>query len=659
MKMQKVRITNYRTIKDDEFYLYSYMVFVGKNNAGKSNLMKALDVFFGRKPEKEDFRLEGTTRQKSSTITVTFSELSPEELKLYAGKTRYPGTENEQLTLKQTLTLDSKIEVQYEYASDQIQLTTTAAKSRYGFLFNPDLTSKAKFEKDPDTPDAFRENMKEYINQKAAKGETKRLSKGDLHHLKQQYMASHPEIHDLPTKLVFQDQKIPKAKLEKYLGTYFFIPAVQDIDEETTYKAKGKTNINLLMNYILDQMRDKAKEEEQNARIQQIMRDIYQLENNTSELNRLAADLNQTLGQFDGSKVRFDTELPSINKLVRDSLKIYMDDGVETYVADKGHGLQRYFMVSLFKMWGEIILKRQLAEHSHPKEGVQEKRIRAECTSVFFAIEEPELFLHPQYQLLMRDYLLKIAFTDNHQILLNTHSPNFIDFNDYKAVVKVQKTKVGMHLQTRTLQPVFEQDGKLILKDIVHTHGRQREKFHKINALNLCYYMNPHRSQLFFADTVVLVEGETEKIMLAKWADYFFPEEVVKRATTTYVDCDGKFNMQLYQEMLNGFQIPYVVIIDDDVGSGDPTMGSQNYHIKKMADEGHGHFIILDGDFEQEFAITGHEIGRSGKKKNKPYQAFQKYFAMDQQPKVGELEKLRSHPKLNRIFLSIYQKRLN
>ncbi len=117
--------------------------------------------------------------------------------------------------------------------------------------------------------------------------------------------------------------------------------------------------------------------------------------------------------------------------------------------------------------------------------------------------------------------------------------------------------------------------------------------------------------------------------------------------------------MQLYQEMLNGFQIPYVVIIDDDVGSGDPSMGSQNYHIKKMAEQGQGHYITLDGDFELEFGISGHEIGRTGKKKNKPYQAFQKYFTMDHQPKVEELEKLRSHPKLNRIFLSIYQNKLN
>ncbi len=30
--------------------------------------------------------------------------------------------------------------------------------------------------------------------------------------------------------------------------------------------------------------------------------------------------------------------------------------------------------------------------------------------------------------------------------------------------------------------------------------------------------------------------------------------------------------------MLNGFQIPYVIIIDDDKGSSDIKMGNLNYH---------------------------------------------------------------------------------
>jgi len=217
-------------------------------------------------------------------------------------------------------------------------------------------------------------------------------------------------------------------------------------------------------------MRDEEKEKKHNEQIREIMNKIYQIDSSSSELNKLAFKLNDTLKEFDGSKIRFDTELPNINKMVRDSLKIYMNDGVDTLVSEKGHGLQRYFMVSLFKIWAETLLVKNKEEFQKKNAADNESKdiVAAISNSVYFAIEEPELFLHPQYQDLMQNYLLKIASTDNHQIILNTHAPNFIDFNDYKSVAKVLKSKVGAYEATTILQPIEEIDYELQIKDIIH-----------------------------------------------------------------------------------------------------------------------------------------------------------------------------------------------
>ncbi|QEE17170.1 ATP-dependent endonuclease [Promethearchaeum syntrophicum] len=669
MKIKKVAITNFRTIKSAEFYFFPYMVFVGKNNSGKSNIMKALDVFFGRKPVEDDFRLEGKKRENEISITLTFIDLLEGEKKLYQGNILFEGTEKAQVEIKLTLHNQEKMKLKYEIAKLIPDLSSPAAKNRYGFLYDESLISKKEFQVDPSVPEEFKQLMEEYIKKKkeklkkAGKNPSSRLSIADMNALKTQYIKQHPGINSLKMKKKYVRSKIGTTNIARYLGNYYFIPAVQDIDEETTYKAKGPSSINKLMNYILDQMRDEEKERAHNQQIRDIMNKIYQIDNSSSELNKLASKLNNTLKEFDGSNIRFDTVLPNINKMVRDSLKIYMNDGVDTLVSEKGHGLQRYFMVSLFKIWAETLLVKNKEEFQKKsgKEGDEEAKdlVPAISNSVYFAIEEPELFLHPQYQDLMRNYLLKIASTDNHQIILNTHAPNFIDFNDYKSVAKVLKSKKGAYEATSILQPIEEIDYELKVKDIIHTHGREYEKIHRINEINLSYFMNPNRSELFFADKVVLVEGETEKIMLQRWADYFFPDLVAKRVTTTYVDCNGKFNMQLYQEMLNGFQIPYVIIIDDDKGSGDKSMKSTNYHIRRIAESGHGHYITLDVDFENEFGITGHELMRDGvAKKNKPYQAFIKYFDENNNPKVEELEKLRQHSKLQQIFFSIYQEKI-
>ena len=76
--------------------------------------------------------------------------------------------------------------------------------------------------------------------------------------------------------------------------------------------------------------------------------------------------------------------------------------------------------------------------------------------------------------------------------------------------------------------------------------------------------------------------------------------------------------------MLNDFQIPYMLIINDDDGSEDLTMKTSNSHIKRIAEEGKGHIVMLDEDFENEFDFTGHELDRHEKKRFKPNQAFQK-----------------------------------
>ncbi len=46
MKIRKVTIHNFRSIKEQQFYLYDYSLLVGANNAGKTNVIDAIRVFY-------------------------------------------------------------------------------------------------------------------------------------------------------------------------------------------------------------------------------------------------------------------------------------------------------------------------------------------------------------------------------------------------------------------------------------------------------------------------------------------------------------------------------------------------------------------------------------------------------------------------------------
>ncbi|WP_206665095.1 AAA family ATPase [Aeromonas veronii] len=61
MKLESVRIKNFRTFKDETIFFDNYSCFVGPNGSGKSTVMNALNVFFANikilKPILANFRL--------------------------------------------------------------------------------------------------------------------------------------------------------------------------------------------------------------------------------------------------------------------------------------------------------------------------------------------------------------------------------------------------------------------------------------------------------------------------------------------------------------------------------------------------------------------------------------------------------------------------
>lgn len=89
MKIQKIEIKNYRSLRNAIIYPKNILALVGRNNSGKSNFIKALELFF-----------EGSTRlvnaecfynhktEESIKIFITFDQLSEwekEQFKAWMG----------------------------------------------------------------------------------------------------------------------------------------------------------------------------------------------------------------------------------------------------------------------------------------------------------------------------------------------------------------------------------------------------------------------------------------------------------------------------------------------------------------------------------------------------------------------------------------------
>jgi putative ATP-dependent endonuclease of OLD family len=77
MRISKVKITSFKTIESVSFDLDNITVLIGENNSGKSNILKALDLFFEdsvRGISEEYFYFKDTS--KPINIILTFTDLN-------------------------------------------------------------------------------------------------------------------------------------------------------------------------------------------------------------------------------------------------------------------------------------------------------------------------------------------------------------------------------------------------------------------------------------------------------------------------------------------------------------------------------------------------------------------------------------------------------
>ncbi|WP_315121294.1 AAA family ATPase [uncultured Clostridium sp.] len=197
-------------------------------------------------------------------------------------------------------------------------------------------------------------------------------------------------------------------------------------------------------------------------------------------------------------------------------------------LTNQGSGLQRTFL------WSAI---ESLSEGGNYKKG--RTTIGNEKPRILL-IEEPESFLHPPAVRAAREALYKIAELDNWQIMITTHSPIFIDVSKpHTTIIRVDKDNDSKTRIFSTENAEFDDD--------------ERKRLQMIRACN------PTVNEFFFADDIILVEGDTEQSVLTN-----IKNRNDKYRNIQIVNCYGKANIPMFQKILNHFGVNYTVIHDID-----------------------------------------------------------------------------------------------
>ncbi len=553
MKIEKISIKNWRSIKDQVIHAQDLMVIIGQNNHGKSNLLSSILFFFGEiKHHDLDFH-RGSTEL---SVELQFGSLD----------------ESDNTTFKKYLTSQGKIVVRKTaYLGGSFEYR--------GYIENP-------------TEEWLQEvNASAYTKRELASSlpfhtflpATGRISKQDIIDAQVAYIEQNRDAINFSYELEGTNFLGLKSVASGIFGEVYFIPAVKEASDDFTSKDSsvfGKMYADVVA--LMSESNEEWKATKENlgklfATLNKKDKDGNLNEGRPQQLSDFEEELATELVTW-GARVDIEVSSPDIESVFKANTQVWVDDGVRTDIKRKGHGLQRALTVALI----QVVAKRAIAAAAN--NGNEAEGIRKVSNSRYFIFEEPELYLHPQAQRSLFDSFVNLSESGS-QVILCTHSSGLIDVERYKSIyIATKENGADETTVKQCVDDLFEGDAK--------------------RDFNLSYWINPDRGELFFASKVVLLEGATEKTVFPLLAK----EIGVFRYDYTLIDCGSKDNIPLYVKLLNKFKIPYVAVYDRDhqQGKNADAIASANTSTQKIEDvidPAVGKSLVLVNDIEEELGL--------------------------------------------------------
>lgn len=536
MRLAQLSINNYRALRDVTIPLSRFGCLIGENNSGKSSFLQALALFFsGSKLAASHFFDES----KPIRIAVTFEGIGDANLARLADehRTRVAGiVKNGRLVLVRAYGTDGKSSLLYNaltpndarFSANSIAALMKSQRAGQTFV-NKVVQAFPELNGIVDTT----------MNQDAVK-------------LKIQELAdSLPDDQKTAT-----DQPLPTGidkSIEPMLPDPIYIPAVKDLadDIKTTESTPFGKILAILLQAVEPKLPDAQRLfEELNAKLNRVQQpDGTVVDGRLDEVKLIESTVEKYVREsFSDVALRITIPPPEL-KTVFSSARIYANDGVDGLIDSKGDGLRRAIVFSILRSYVELKAKLAPAsatgEEAAPTPETAQPQVEPAPASYLLLFEEPELFLHPKAQHILFGALR--VFAKEHHVLVTTHSPMFFGPGTTETFIKLRKVS-----DVAIAQRPFTQVQPVDLSDMT-----ARDQFQII-----CFENN---NAAFFADTVVLVEGDSDYLLMPHIAKTIDSSWDVAQVPVLFTRITGKGNIRRYREFFTRFGVRVPVIADLDL----------------------------------------------------------------------------------------------
>ena len=380
MKLIQLKVTNFRCYREETILcLDDLTILVGKNDAGKSSILDALDIFFGGKPDTDDLNVLARKRDEKMRIICVFEDF-PEKVIIDT---------NTETTFKQEYLLNEngKLEIikEYDFTSSRIGPKVFAnakhpTAKEYDKLLSMKIDNlrnmaKSKLEKDHDN-NIIDKNKKKIDQRKSSD-------------LRQAIWESVDEkdlnLENIEIELNKEDGKEIWKQIEAYMPVFALFKSDrqstdQDEEAQNPMKSAVKEAVKAVQQQ-LDEIADKVKEDVQRI-IDLTMTKIKEMSPN------LASQLNPSI-ETKGGETLF-------------TIKLTGDQDIP--VNKRGSGTRRLILLNFFRAQAE-------------------KKSEDRNSNVIYAVEEPETSQHPDNQIMLAKAFEELVERSDCQVFLSTHTP--------------------------------------------------------------------------------------------------------------------------------------------------------------------------------------------------------------------------------------------
>lgn len=493
MKIKEIKVENFRLLKEFQLELEDDLsLLIGKNNVGKTSLLVVLDKFLNygetKKFQYNDFNLDFRT-----------------ELKELIENEKLERKDYKELGIRLRLLIEYNDKDDLEYISP-ILMDLDVANNFLGLGFDYTLSYDMYLN--------LREAYQTFKNHEEEKEAKSREKEG-------QYVAK--TLDD------FLDSK---------QSLYFFLirksihininKDTESFEEENYINLKDVTNFNLkdVVNFQYINAKRNVDNKEVDKTLSTQTSELYKVQETddkqqeaieqfqdrlkdtdvvlSSVYDKMFADIIDKVKKFGGME-RNETIIKVVSSLQhRELLKgnttvVYQQADKE--LPENYNGLGYMNLISMIFDIDLIIKKMQRNKERKP----------ADINLLF--IEEPEAHTHPQMQyvfikniknLLEKGISHKDGISRKLQYIVSSHSAHIVadcDFDDIKYIVHSQKNGI------------FDKNS------VIAKNMKDLQKEYECNAKHKQYfaflkqYLTLNRSELFFADKAIFIEGDTERIL--------------------------------------------------------------------------------------------------------------------------------------------------